>query len=314
MFSEIILYSNRYKSFKYEAVNRIHVCSNGIDSNNTYPSVRFALLSIFDFCIRYLRVDRNPCGINFLRNPLGRSITFFIGRQDTKHKEAMDSLVKHTVDLLPELAKWAEQPLTLSEEHLFLQARQHIMIGYTEIGNILEGNDGIRNTESQYKALSDAILKQIETSIRNKVSEKLPKFDIENLDLFVRDIESFVEERLFKNKSHLFEARIYFSPNYTIVSGKADGAIFRVQYQLGNKEDLEELAAIMNSIQKDTQLEEKVRAFHALGQQLYDLRMTFKEKVNLLITNIKYGVSDEDRILLGKCDWCQTLKKKRKIG
>jgi len=308
---EITLYSNRYTCLKHEVGNHIRICSDGADSDDSFASICPALLSIFDSCIGYLRMDRNPSGNNFLRNPLGRGIAFFIGRQDTKREKAMDSLVKHTADLLPELENWAKQPLTLSEEHLFLQTRRHIMEGYKEIWNTLEGKKGIRTTESQYNALSDEILRQIEKAIGKKIEEILPKFEIEHLDWFVSDIRDFVEKRFFGNKSHTFVV-VPDGSRYSIQSEKADGTTCR-KYQIGTDENLQEIKEIMNNIQKDAQLEEKVKTLKILGNQLYPLRTVFEKEIGRLINNIKYATSDENRILLGRCDLCEALKKKWNI-
>jgi len=76
---------------------------------------------------------------------------------------------------------------------------------------------------------------------------------------------------------------------------------------------LEKTAEIMNNSLNDAQLQQMIRIQHDLGQQLYSKRETFKEKTNMIIRNITYGVSDEDRILLGSCYLCKKAKEKLKI-
>jgi hypothetical protein len=133
------------------------------------------------------------------------------------------------------------------------------------------------------------------------------------MEWFVRDIKEFMEKRLFEDKYQTFQV-VPDNSQYSIRSVTADGATSRSQYQRGTKENLQKICDIMNSIQKDAHFEEMTKTLVKLGHQLYDLRITFERKINLLVNNIKYAVSDEHKILLEKCDWCQALKNKWKIS
>ena len=312
-FREIILYSNRYTPIKHEVSNKRSDISH--NNNNSYCPYNLWTLSVLRRCVNTLRLDSNIYGISFLRIHLGRSIAFFIGEKHKEKREKIENLKKHTEDLIPELKKWAEAPLMFSKEPLFVLAQQHIKD--TELWDIIEGSNGIRATQSQYDTLEDDVLKQIETAIKKNVSEKLPKFEIENLNWFVEDIKEFIEQKLSKDKSYIFvvETDASITPyKYYISSVRPDGSSHRSKYQKGAKENLEKLAEILNNILNDAQLHQMIKALHDLGQRLYNRRATFREKMNLIINNTVYAVSDEDRILLGKCKRCEHIKKKLKIS
>lgn len=249
---------------------------------------------------------------------IGRSIGFFITIRERKHEKTMDSLKKHTEDLMPELKKRSGEPSIFSifpNEPLVVMMREHIRSGYQELWDILEGRDGIKVVESSYYALAKKIAEQIETFIEKQRSEKISEFEIENLDWFVQDIRDFLEKKLYDNKSYTFMVVTdsIIPDAHIINSVRFDGTINRAKYLSGTKENLEKTAEIMNNSLNDAQLQQMIRIQHDLGQQLYSKRETFKEKTNMIIRNITYGVSDEDRILLGSCYLCKKAKEKLKI-
>jgi len=249
------------------------------------------------------------------RISLHRGIAFFIGQRDAKRKEMIDNLKNHTEDLIPELKKWAEEPLTSSKESLSLLAQQHIKD--TELWEILEGSEGIRVLDSQCDSLANEFRKQIETSIKQQLAKELSKFEIENLNWFVEDIEEFIAKKLLKNKSHIFTVEQIPSvtpPKFLIRSERSDGSIYRSPYLTVTKENLEKLADIMNNILNDAQIQQRIKDQRNLGERLYKKRVSFTEKMNLIIDDVTHAVSDEDRILLGKCKRCEHIKKKLKIN
>lgn len=230
-----------------------------------------------------------------------------------ERKEMIKKLIEHAHDLLPDLEKWASQPLM----SFSLYAKQHIETGYGELWNLLEGEDnGIKALETKYYLNDKNIDMLIENTITNKISEELPKFKIEHLEWFVEDIKDFLEKKRFENKLYIFKVVTDTSTTpyrHFIYSERSDSSVERSPYQTGTKENLEKLEKIMNNILNDAQLQGMLMDLHDLGKQLYNAREAFSRKMNIVINNITYAVSDEDKILLGVCDRCKQIKKKLKM-
>jgi hypothetical protein len=317
----LILYSNTHELSFNETSETSSILSS--------YSNRISSVSLQRLLSRFLSANRLAVSLSVFRKQyfsecspyrlnIGRSIGFFITIRERKHEKTMDSLKKHTEDLMPELKKWSGNPSIFSifpNESLVVMMREHIRTGYQELWDILEGRDGIKVVESSYYVLVKKTAGQIETFIEKQHLERIPKFEIENLDWFIQDIKDFLEKKLYDNKSYTFvvvtDSAIL--DTYIINSVRSDGTINRAKYLSGTKENLEKIAEIMNHSLNDAQLQQMIRTLHDLGQQLYSKRETYKKKMNMIIHNITYGVSDEDKILLGKCDRCRNIKQKQKI-
>jgi hypothetical protein len=233
--------------------------------------------------------------------------------EEDQRKKGIDNLKKHTEDLIPELRKWTENPLLSSQKPLFLCAQQHIK--GTELREILEGKDGIRALESQKISLT-AISKQIQTSIKNQHKEKIRKFEVENLEWFVQDIIDDIEEVIKGHETHPFEVEKDATQDVWLIQRyRTDGMQSRSPYYTkGTKDDMDNLAGIMNSTLNDTQIRKTIEDRNYIEERFNKTRGLFAEKMNLIIDTVTYGVSDEDRILFGQCDWCEDIKRKLKLN
>lgn len=314
IFRKIVLYLLKYNKGKHEVPNK----RNDLYHIGNYPRYSIALHTRFlsDCYIDHDRLDTYNRITNFLGINLGRRIAFFIKGKVTERNKMVENLKKHTQDLIPELRKWAEHPLKHSEEPLFLLTQQHIK--NSELWEMLEGSEGIRATQSRYDALSNGVNKQIGEIIKGRVSEKLPNLEIQHVAWFVEDIRDFTQKKIFKGKSYIFKVETNSSTtrphSYHLSSFTADGSQARVGYQTGKKKNLKELANIMNNILEGSQFEETIRTWKDLGQQLHKKRKVFRENIGVLINNITYAVSDEDKILFGQCHKCEEVKRKLKMS
>jgi len=231
-------------------------------------------------------------------------------------KKVMADLIKHTVVLIPELKKWAEQPLTTSNELPFLLAQQHIMSGYMELRNIIEGKDGIKNTYSQYNAIEKATTKHIQDAFEEQIPEKLLKLESETINDLVGVIKRFHEKQHSKGRSYTFNVipDTSVTPNKHVLQSKRDDNLAIDNHRIGDKEDLLTLAETANNLLKDSVLQEMTKTQRALLHQIPELRIAFKQKIHSLIDEITYSITDEGKILCGKCKKCKDAKKKWKIN
>lgn len=227
-------------------------------------------------------------------------------------KKVITDLINHTKILIPELKKWAERPLTTSNELPFLLAQQHIVTGYVQLRNIIEAKDGIKNTDSQFNTQEKAIIKYI----RDALEKQRPQLESATINHIARDIKLFHEKQYSKGKSHIFDVILDTSvtPNKHVLQSIRNDGLVKDRYLLGDKQDLLTLAETANSLLKDSYLQEMTKTQRTLGHRIYELRIAFKEKIHSLIDEITYAVSDENKILRGKCKKCKDAKKKWKIN
>jgi hypothetical protein len=231
-------------------------------------------------------------------------------------KKAIADLIKHTEVLIPELRKWAEQPLTTSNELPFLLAQQHIISGYITLRNIIEGKDGIKSTDAQYNTTEKSTTRYIRDAFEKQIQEKLPKLESSTINHLVRDIRHFHEKQHSKGRTYTFDVVLDTSmtPNkYVLQSIRNDGLVMD-RYLIGDKQDLLTPAKTANNLLKDSYLQETTRTQRTLGQQIHKLRIAFKQKIHSLIDEITYAVTDEGKILCGKCKKCKDAKGKWKIN
>jgi rubrerythrin len=301
---------NRHKGYEHEPYNTgVRTSYSHNFSSSTYLVCCSQLLQ---HCVKSGYMDCHHHIISLFSISTSRGIRFFIGQKDTKRKEMIENLKKHTNDLIPELREWAKQPLVDSKEALFLLAREHIKD--TELWKILEGRKGVRALEFWYTILTDKITTQIQTSIEEQLQEKLPKFKIENLSWIVEDIEELIKKRLNQGESWAFKiVQDGTSSIFLLRSERSDGTVFR-NYLRGTKDDLETFAGILKSILNNIQIEKTIKEQLDIGKRLYEKRLSFAEKMNRVIDDIITGVSDEEKILFGKCKRCEGIKKRLKMN
>jgi hypothetical protein len=236
-------------------------------------------------------------------------VTSWHNEQKKEKKEDIDNLGKHTNDLLPVLQKIAENPSTSSTEYLFSLAQQHITSD-EQLNNILNGEDGLKNTEFSYTALQ----KKIDTHIENAIETEFLKLESAIFCILFEDIKDFLKKISVKGKSYVFVAVTDSSNLITsLQSTRSDGLVINT-YLTGKKEELLVSAKAMNDLLTDTSLKEMFNTQEILGQRLYQLRLTFKQKIHEIINEITYSVSSEGKILSGYCKKCEDIKKKWKIN
>lgn len=237
-------------------------------------------------------------------------------KKDKKEK-AMVDLGKHTEALIPVLKEWAETPLNSSKEYLFSLGQQHIMNGYKQSWNTIEGASGIRQTQSQYENLEKETLQSVRNVFKKQLLEASQKIEDATIDDLAIEIKHFLELRHSEGKSYTFSAKQSIDPSaktgeYVLRSLRSDGSA-RNTYLKGDRKSLLTLADIMNNVLSDSHLQELTKSLRTLASQLYELRNTFKQGISSIIDEITCAVSKEDRILLGNCTQCGDTKKKWKI-
>lgn len=229
-------------------------------------------------------------------------------RKEEKEKAIID-LGEHTERLLPILKKWAEQPLTPPTEYLFSFAQQHIVSSDKSLHNMIQGNDGINNIKSQYNGLQ----KKISEYIRNAMERQFLKNsqDTDILGDLMREIRDFHEKRKSMKRPYTFKVNPMPStiPNqYQLQSQRSDGSI-KATYATGKKKNLQALANNLNSLLVDSNLQTMTETLLNLGNRIYELHRTFKERIDSMINGIAYGIK-EDKILTGTCEICKAIKNK----
>jgi len=244
-------------------------------------------------------------------------------RKREERNQDIQRLIRHTIDLIPELENWSKNHLVSSSEYLFALTQKHVKYGYTELWNILEGNNGERQLRLQYDALRWDIHNKIETTISEQVLQKFPKLKMENLSLFVEDTREFIERRLYENKLYVFEvfSDTSVTPHkHSIRSLRSNGSNFRKEYQVATKcfngrseDDFTKIVEIMNNTQLKSELEDMVKDYHIKGEKLGNKRVSFDKKIKQIIDNINFAVADKDKILLGTCKKCRSIKEKWEI-
>jgi hypothetical protein len=235
-------------------------------------------------------------------------VTLYKERKEEK-KNAIINLEEHTEQLLPILKKWAEQPLTPPTEYLFSFAQQHIVSSDKSLHNMIQGNDGINNIKSQYNGLQ----KKISEYIRNAMERQFLKNSQDTVILgdLVREIRDFHEKRKSMKRPYTFKVNPMPStiPNqYQLQSQRSDGSI-KATYLTGKKKNLQALANNLNSLLVDSSLQTMTETLLNLGNQIYELHRTFKERIDSMINGITYGIK-EDKILTGTCEICKAIKNK----
>lgn len=237
-------------------------------------------------------------------------------KRDEKEK-TMVNLGKHTEALIPILKEWAEKPLDFSKEYLFSLAQQHIMVGYKQLWNTIEGTSGIRKTLSQYENLEKETLQSIRNILKKLALETHQKIEPDILDDLARAIQHFLELRHSEGKLYTFSAKQFIDPSantseYVLQSLRNDGS-GGTTYLKGDRKSLLTLAESLNNVLSDSHLQETTKSLRILASQLYELRNAFKQGISSIIDAITYAVTKEDKILLGYCTQCANVKKKWKI-
>jgi hypothetical protein len=227
-----------------------------------------------------------------------------------EHYTLMVSLMKHAVELKPSLEDLVKEPLRPSVAPMFPQASKHIESGYPELWNLLEGHGGIRETSNEISNIEKRIPEQIKIIIKKQMPSNLSisEFDV---DWFAKDIGDSIDGRITDGRLNMFK----IAESINIVSGrerrllvymKSDGTIERT-YQVENltEKDKEELAVILNKIPDEVELQKTLEHLHELRRQCNDKSTSFREQMNNLIEMIEHAVGEEDRVLLGKCKYCE---------
>jgi len=240
-------------------------------------------------------------------------VTLYNKRKEEKEK-AIVNLRKHTEALIPILKEWAEKPLTSSEEYLFSLGQQHIMSGYKQLWNTVEGTSGIRKTQSQYENLEKEASQCVRNVLKKQALETSQKIDPDILDDLARAIQNFLERRQSEGKIYTFFAKQSREPStntdeYVLQSLRNDGLV-KNTYLEGDGKSLLKLAEIMNNLLSDSHLQEMTKSLRTLASQLHESRNAFRERINLIINEINYAVKEEDKILAGKCEKCKAVKDK----
>lgn len=235
-------------------------------------------------------------------------VTSWHNEQKKEKNEAKANLRKHTNDLLPVIQKIAENPSTSSTEYLFSLAQQHIDSN-EQLKNILNGKDGLKNTESSY----NASLKKINARIEEVIKTEFPKLESTILPLLFEDIKEFHEKMRSQGKSFVFVAKIDTANSATILQSVRDDGKVMNTYLIEKKEDMPTFAETMNTFLTDTSLDEMYAQLEILGQRLYQLRAAFKQKISEIADEIAYSVTDDGKILNGCCKKCEDTKKKWNI-
>jgi len=237
-------------------------------------------------------------------------------KRDEKEK-AIGDLGKHTEALIPILKEWAEKPLDFSKEYLFSLARQHIMVGYKQLWNTIEGTSGLRKTLSQYENLEKETLQSIRNILKKLALETHQKIELDILDDLARAIQHFLELRHSEGKLYTFSAKQFIDPymntgEYVLQSLRNDGS-GGTTYLKGDRKSLLTLAESLNNVLSDSHLQEMTKSLRILAPQLYELRNAFKRGIYSIADKVTFAVTKEDRILLGNCIQCTNVKKKWKI-
>jgi ElaB/YqjD/DUF883 family membrane-anchored ribosome-binding protein len=236
------------------------------------------------------------------------------GKKDEKEK-AMADLRKHTDDLVPILKKWAEQPQEPPNEYLLPFVQQH-MSGDEQVRNILGETDGMDNTKSQCDELQKKIPRYIRDVIGKQAFENFPELQSEEINALVDEIRLFHENQYLKERSYTFVATFDSSiplNKYALQSRKSDGSV-RSTYLMGDKKNVQTLAEIMNNLLADSHLQEMTKTLLTLADRLYKLQNTFKQRIDSIINEITYAITEQDKILRGKCTKCEDAKNKWNIN
>ncbi len=253
--------------------------------------------------------------VSLLTKGVEMVISWRSGNKKEKNK-AITNLIKHTEVLIPELKKFSEQPLAPSKDYPSSLAIQHILSGYKQLTNTLEGNKGLKNTESRYSDLETKIKDYITNIVKKQVPEKLSKPRLTVIYELVEDIKYFHERRRSKGKSYIFSVLLDTSltPNKHVLQSVKDDGTIQTRYIIGDKKDLLALAETMNNLLKDSYIQEMTKTLWTLGNQLHELRITFRRQTDSIIDEITYAITDKDKILHGNCTKCSGIKEKWKIN
>jgi len=234
-----------------------------------------------------------------------------------EEKDAMTDLRKHTNDLVPILKKWAEEPLSFSGEYLFSLGQQHIMSGYKQLWNTIEGTSGIRKTQLQYENLEKGIIQSVRNILKKLALETSQRIEVEDLDDLAREVQHFLELHS-EGKLYTFSVKQSIDPStntgeYALQSLRSNGQA-KTTYLKGDRKNLLTLAENLNNVLSDSHFQEMIKSRKILASQLYELRNTFKQGISSNIGAITYAVAKEDKILLGNCTQCANVKEKWKIA
>lgn len=296
----LILYSNTHELFFNETSKTSSILSS--------YSNRISSVSLQRLLSRFLSANRLAVSLSVFRKQyfsecspyrlnIGRSIRFFITIRERKQQARS----KHTEDLITELKKWIEGPFSFTYKVLEKHVRQHLETGYKELWNLYEGKDGIRTVDFQCTALREDVYRKIKTEIQKQVSQNSLSFEIEKLNWFIWDIIDFIEGNILCT----FIVVPHRAGTFSISSVEPNGSTSRSDYLRGdNEDDLKKLAEIMNNMLNDTQVQSMVKVLHEKKELLHRMCEIFVKKINLVIENVTHGVSDKDRVLLGKCGRC----------
>ncbi len=133
--------------------------------------------------------------------------------------------------------------------------------------------------------------------------------------MFVEDIRTSIEERLFNNKKKIFqiiESTAIDNPiekSRTFMFGEADKPYRKYICENLTEKDKNNLLAILNNILYDAELEKATVTLHEISLQLGDKQRLFIKKMNEIMDNIEHVTNDERKILLGKCNYCEVSTK-----
>ena len=235
-------------------------------------------------------------------------------RQEEKeeHDRLMVSLTKHTDELKPSLRELAKEPLASSDASMFLQAKKHIESGYPELWNLLEGRDGIRITSNEISGIETKIPIQIKAIIQKQIPSNLSMSEYD-MNCFAVDIRDSIDGGITDGRLNMFK----IAESINIASGRerrllvymrSDGTPERT-YHVENltEKDKEELAVIMNNILNEIDLRETIEHLHELRRQCNDKHTSFREQMKTIIENTEHAVGEDNRILHGKCKYCEAL-------
>ena len=235
-------------------------------------------------------------------------------KKDEKEKAIAD-LRRHTNDLMPTLKKWAEQPQEPLNDYLLPFVQQH-MLGDAQVRNILGGTNGMNNTKSQCEELQKKIPRYIRDIIGKQAFENFPELQPEEIDALVDEIRLFHENQYLKRRSYTFVAA--FNPSmspdkYALQSQRSNGSV-RSVYLMGGEKNIRTLEEIMNNLLADSHLQEMTKTLRTLADRLYKLQNAFKQRIDSIINEITYVITEQDKILHGKCTKCEDVKNKWNIN
>lgn len=233
-------------------------------------------------------------------------------KQDARVK-AIEQLIKHTEDLKPMLKKLELDPLTSANEGLFKAVKKHIETGYPELWSLLEGNNGIKETLDKYSNLEKQFPIQIKNTIKKRVPQNIPLSE-RLLDSLVNDIKASIEGKIVNNKIRKFQV------HDATTARQPEIRQFQLTYEIGEtsrtvyhtenlpEKDQRDLSDILNNTIDDAELQNQFKNLLDLKQQLNIKQANFIEKLDKIVDFIEHAASDEDKKLLGNCEYCSNLK------